>query len=178
MMVVGTLVFPLTAFATLFVLPGVEGGAAVETTLWLAAQILAIVALGALARLLWDRVQPKNDLTPLCDDATALLLAIIVVGLMVDVGPLLRSNPVTLAKWLAGVLVLNLAIQGITFRIARARGLHHPVAVTVYSANRNIALYLLALPSGLLDEVMLFVGCYQIPMYLTPILMHRVYKAR
>ena len=44
------------------------------------------------------------------------------------------------------------------------------------AGNRNIALYLVALPAATTDPLLIFIGCYQIPMYLTPIVMHRFYK--
>jgi arsenite transporter len=35
-----------------------------------------------------------------------------------------------------------------------------------------------ALPAGITDPLLLFIGCYQIPMYLTPILMKPLYTSR
>ena len=51
------------------------------------------------------------------------------------------------------------------------------VAYGVVAGNRNIALFLLALPSGVTDQILLFVGCWQFPMYLTPLLMRRIYRS-
>jgi len=49
-------------------------------------------------------------------------------------------------------------------------------ALTVMAGNRNIALFLVALPEPVMAPLLIFVGCYQIPMYLTPLLTGRVLK--
>ena len=50
------------------------------------------------------------------------------------------------------------------------------VGISVTAGNRNIALFLVSLPAGVIDPVLLFIGCYQVPMYLTPILMRRILR--
>ena len=52
------------------------------------------------------------------------------------------------------------------------------LATSIYAGNRNIALFLIALPDTVAAPLMIFVGCYQVPMYLTPILLSRLNKAR
>jgi len=58
------------------------------------------------------------------------------------------------------------------------RGGKHRLAVplAIIAGNRNIALFLTALPTPVTDPLLLFIGCYQIPMYLTPILLGRFYR--
>ena len=175
-LVVGTLLFPLTAFAVLLALPELDVPSAIGTTIRLAGQILAIVVLGAAARLLFDWLQPSKKTDVACDDLTAALLAIIVVGLMVDVGPMLRSDPSTLIVWILGVLLFNIGMQVAVYSIANKGGASEPVSIGVFAANRNIALYMLSLPTVVIDQILLFVGCYQIPMYLTPFLLRRLYN--
>ncbi|MFC3119033.1 hypothetical protein ACFOHS_15800 [Jhaorihella thermophila] len=51
------------------------------------------------------------------------------------------------------------------------------VAVSIIAGNRNIALFLVALPPQVTDPLLVFIGCYQIPMYLTPILLGRLYRS-
>ena len=48
-------------------------------------------------------------------------------------------------------------------------------ALAITAGNRNIALFLVALPPETTDALLLFIGCYQVPMYLTPLLMTRFY---
>ena len=49
-------------------------------------------------------------------------------------------------------------------------------ALAIVAGNRNLALFLGALPSETLEALLLFVGCYQVPMYLTPLVMARLYR--
>jgi len=48
--------------------------------------------------------------------------------------------------------------------------------MSVISGNRNIALYLTALPAAVTEPLLAFVGCYQFPMYMTPLLMRKFYN--
>ena len=52
------------------------------------------------------------------------------------------------------------------------------VLAGIVAGNRNIALFLSVLPQATADELLLFIGCFQIPMYLTPILLGRFYQPR
>ncbi len=58
---------------------------------------------------------------------------------------------------------------------ALAFSLGASVPVSVVAGNRNIALFLVALPAAVTDPVLVFIGCYQVPMYLTPVLLGRFY---
>ena len=49
------------------------------------------------------------------------------------------------------------------------------VPISIVAGNRNIALFLVALPAEITNPLLIFIGCYQVPMYLTPILMRRLY---
>ena len=49
------------------------------------------------------------------------------------------------------------------------RAIATPMAIV--AGNRNLALFLVALPAAVTDPILLFIGCYQVPMYLTPILL-------
>jgi hypothetical protein len=42
--------------------------------------------------------------------------------------------------------------------------------------NRNIALYLAALPLEQMEPLLLFIACYQVPMYLTPLIGDLFYR--
>ena len=47
--------------------------------------------------------------------------------------------------------------------------------MAIGAGNRNIALFLVALPAEVMAPLMIFVGCWQLPMYLTPMLLRRLY---
>jgi hypothetical protein len=52
------------------------------------------------------------------------------------------------------------------------------VALSVAAGNRSIALFLVALPPEMMAPLLLFIGCYQLPMFLTPFVMKRLYGGR
>ena len=111
------------------------------------------------------------------DGASAIAMAVVVVGLMSAVGPAIGSDPTGLALNLAIAFGINFAIQASVAMLLRAGGKPRlAVPLAIVAGNRNIALFLTALPVGVTDPLLLFIGCYQIPMYLTPILLGRFYR--
>lgn len=54
------------------------------------------------------------------------------------------------------------------------RAVAGPLAIG--AGNRNIALFLVALAPETLAPLLVFIGCWQLPMYLTPILLPRLYQ--
>ena len=98
---------------------------------------------------------------------------VIVIGLMSAVGPVLRSDPASLIFWISLAFALNFGAQFVAYLILKSRP--DAVPVSVIAGNRNIALFLVGLPASITDPVLIFIGCYQVPMYLTPLLMRRFY---
>ncbi len=105
------------------------------------------------------------------DGASALVLVLMVVGLMSAfhkpstgwrdvVSMLLLAFAVNIGYQAMGVLGCRMLKQ------ARARA----TSVGVSFGNRNIALYLTALPAAYMEPLLLFIACYQVPMYLTPLI--------
>jgi len=81
--------------------------------------------------------------------------------------------------WLGLAFALNFGMQVLSLVLHRATGRNgRSVPVSVIAGNRNIALFLVALPASVTDPVLIFIGCYQVPMYLTPILMRKFYGPR
>jgi hypothetical protein len=103
-------------------------------------------------------------------------MAVLVVGLMSAVGPALRSDPTALALNLAVAFAANFGLQIGTFLILRRRDPANAAPLAIVAGNRNIALFLTALPSTITDPLLLFIGCYQVPMFLTPIMLNRLYR--
>ncbi|MEO1153725.1 MAG: hypothetical protein AAFX59_07595 [Pseudomonadota bacterium] len=168
-LVLGTALFPLTALPVLIVLnPGGAGAlGALNLSLGLLLAILASVGTGFAIR----RLRPTlGSAQATLDGIAALLLAIVVVGLMSAIGPLLRTDPGTLALWLAAALAVNFGLVLATLLATRSKD----IATAIYAGNRNIALFLIVLPESVAAPLMIFIGCYQIPMYLTPVLLARL----
>lgn len=170
LLLLGTALFPLTVFPVLLALPSIP---TVGEVLMSAGRLLAVIGVAvsvgfALRR---DR-QLGQEGRDACDGLAALLLAVIVVGLMSAMRPALANDRGSLLVWLTFVFAVNFGLQTVVFSFDHDRD----VGGSVVAGNRNIALFLVALPTELTDELLLFIGCYQIPMYLTPILMRPLYQ--
>lgn len=179
LLVLGTALFPVTALPVLVVFDPTGGGAveAVSLSLKLMVAILISVSLGFGVRWLWPRFS-KPDAQSALDGCAALVLSVVVIGLMSAVGPLLRSDPLQLALWILVAITINLTLVIVTFRAHQRVDWAMGVATAIYAGNRNIALFLIVLPAEVAAPLMIFVGCYQIPMYLTPVLMARLTRMR
>lgn len=175
-LVIGTALFPVTALPTLALLPFSDSTVAFEATARLIMVILAATGLGFALRHLFAR-DLSPDAQKNLDGVAAIALAIIVVGLMSEIGPLLRSDPGTLAIWAACVFFLNFGLQIVAFLVCQRLKPEIAPAVGMIAGNRNIALFLIALPPEVTGPLLIFIGCYQIPMYLTPLLLRRLYAS-
>ncbi|MFU8899732.1 MAG: hypothetical protein ACNA7L_12620, partial [Roseinatronobacter sp.] len=112
------------------------------------------------------------------DGCATLLLALIVIALMGAVGPALVQG---VQGWglLLGVLVLGFGLQIATLLLTYGRMPdEQAAALGQVAGNRNIGFFLGVLPPALASDLMLFIGLYQIPMYLTPAVMGWVYARK
>lgn len=174
-LVVGTLFLPATVLPVFWLTPVLGDPAEV---LRVAGGLTALIAVaGGGAFLLRSTVlrTPSPTALQAIDAASALTMAIVVIGLMSAVGPAMRESPSSFLLTLALVCALNFVIQ-----VAAALSSRHwggRVAATgIVSGNRNIALFLSVLPQAAIDPLLLFIGCYQIPMYITPAMLGRFYR--
>ena len=135
----------------------------------LVAVVAGAVALGFGARRL---ILPRPSAAQIrqLDGVGVILLAIIVIGLMAGVAPLIASGWQAVGIWLAVVFAANFGLQLAAFLVLRART-SHEVALSIIAGNRNVALFLVALPAATVDALLPFIACYQFPMYLTPLLL-------
>jgi predicted Na+-dependent transporter len=168
LLILGTAVFPFTVLPIFWLAPGTgDPDLVLQATLRLITVILIAAGVGFSVRFLW---KPTPKQITAIDGASALTLGVIVIGLMAAVAPALTTQPFTVGKWLALAFAVNFGLQVIAYKYLNRAG------EAIVAGNRNIALYLVALPESVIDPLLVFVGCYQIPMYLTPILMARYYR--
>lgn len=179
LLILGTAILPLTVLPVFWLLP--ELGSAGEV-ISASGRLLAVIALAAIAAfairgaLLRD---PAPETIRALDGLSALGMAVIVIGLMSAVGPALAGEPVRLALWLAFAFAANFGMQIAATFVTRATPLGaYGAAFPIIAGNRNIALFLVALPAQVTDPLLLFIGCYQIPMYLTPVLLGWLHAPR
>lgn len=171
MLVIGTALFPLLVLPVFWLLPQLGGSEGLWASLRLIAVILVSTGLGFGLRRRFDYLIRAEHIRAV-DGLSALALATIVVGLMAAIGPMLREDPLQLSGWIIAVFALNFGLQVIVFYIYRGVGRS---AVSMIAGNRNVALFLVALPDQVTQPLLIFIGCYQIPMYLTPILLRRLH---
>lgn len=178
LLVIGTALMPVTTLPVLALLPNV----AAETSL-LEVSLRLLLLIAAAAAAAFTLRKPVNralgkDGPVLLNGLNALALAIFVLALMDAIQPVLLSDPIRVLGVLIIACFANLGTQvvyALTISMrAKSRGAKPTTAEltpTLGAGNRNMALFLTALPASVTDPWLLFIGCYQVPMYLTPLLM-------
>lgn len=177
LLIVGTALLPLTVLPIFWLTPGL--GSAEEIVL-AALRLLVLIAVAAAAafslRAAFMRDPDAKTLRAI-DGFSALLMAVLVIGLMSAIGPALREEPLRLALNLAAAFAANFGLQLLAVFLLRSEKYSRSrAAIAIAAGNRNMALFLAALPSGVTDPLLLFIGCYQVPMYLTPLFLGRIYR--
>ncbi len=177
LLILGTLILPLTLIPIFWVSP-VLGSlhSAIEAGLRLGLSITAVVALAFAFRAV---LRPKMSTPELqaVDGVTSLALVVIVIGLMSAVAPALSAAPWHLAGWMVVATGANFGMQLLAYVALRFFGMGENAAPNALVAgNRNVALFLVASSATQSEEFLMFLGCYQFPMYLTPIIMRPVFR--
>lgn len=176
LLVVGTALFPLTVLSVFWLLPILGSAtAAFAASMWLLVVIVVSVGAGFGVRAAVVR-NPDLEVIRAIDGLTMIMLAVIVIGLMAALGPAIRTQPGQFGLWLLLAVVLNFGMQMLAY--SKLPDTPARVPVSIIAGNRNVALFLVALPPQITDPLLIFIGCYQLPMYLTPILMRRFYAKR
>lgn len=104
-------------------------------------------------------------------------LAVIVIVLMAALRPALAHSVWVVLGWLALAFLVNVGMQVLSFMIfRRALPRTDRAPVSIVAGNRNFAIFLVALSPETAEPLLIFLGCYQVPMYLTPLLMDRLYR--
>ena len=177
LLIAGTALLPLTVLPVFWLTPALgSAGSIVSAAIRLLALIAsaAILAFGIRASVLRD---PEPTTLRAVDGLSAVLMGVLVVGLMSAVGPAMRGDRETLAVNLAAAFAINFGLQLVTALPLRGgswRGSR--AAIAIAAGNRNMALFLAALPRETTDPLLIFIGCYQVPMYLTPLVLGRLYR--
>lgn len=177
LLVIGLALLPLTIIPTLSLLPAIGG---IEEIALASARLLGLVVgvagLGfAVRHFMFENLSARGTQT--LDGISAIAMAIVVIALMAAIGPALKNEPAQVVRTLGFAVACNFGLQLIAFIAAGAAGADNSrVAYAIVSGNRNMAFFLAALPASVMDPLFLFIGCYQIPMYLTPLIFGRLYR--
>ena len=185
---VGTMLMPLTSIPVLAVLLPSEPKLAVGLAIVKLLLVIAIAMFAAIAvhNFEWGKAMKTPRSQEILDGIAAILLASMVIGLMSAVHHPTSTLPV-IGKMLLVAITINVGLQLLGIALANlSRSLVHSlglslskpavVSVGVLNGNRNIALFLAALPVGVTEPLLLFIACYQIPMYLTPLIGRHLYR--
>lgn len=176
-MVLGTAAFPLTVLPVLVLsptigaLPEVLGSAGLVLLV-----ILCATAFGFALRAVFYPAPSASQIKSL-DGASVLAFCVIVVALMAPLNGALRAAPGQVALWALLAFAISYGLQAATLLALRQSGLRDVAGpLAIGAGNRNIALFLVALPPEVLAPLLIFIGCWQLPMYLTPILLPPLYR--
>lgn len=178
-LVMGTALFPLTVLPVLTVMPELgEPADTLMAALRLLAVILGAAGLGfALRKLFYPTPEPAQ--IKALDGLSVLAFSAIVVGLMAALNPALRTEPQSVLGWMIVAFALSYGAQAVTYLVLRSGKIADVAGpLAIGAGNRNIALFLVALPADVMAPLMIFIGCWQVPMYLTPVLLRRLYLGR
>ncbi|KJS19132.1 MAG: hypothetical protein VR78_03665 [Hoeflea sp. BRH_c9] len=176
-MIAGVALLPLTVAPVFLLWPifGSVGAIALAS----GRLLLLIACSSAVAFVIRERFfpHPSAETLGVIDGVSALLLAVLVIGLMSATGPAIIGTPGLFGLTLGAAFAINFSLQLAVYGLSSGCGHQRSrVAWSIVAGNRNIALFLVALPAVITDPLLLFIGCYQIPMYLTPVLMKPLYS--
>jgi hypothetical protein len=175
--VAGTALLPVTVIPVFWLIPSLGDASDVLLSAMRLHAIIILATGGAFAIRGFLLRKPAPQTLAAIDGLSALTMAVVVVGLMSAVGPALRTAPQTLLTTLAIAFAGNFGLQiMVALWLRRAGSRHLAAPLGIAAGNRNIALFLTALPAAVTDPLLLFIGCYQIPMYLTPLLLRGFYR--
>lgn len=177
LMVAGTALMPLTIIPIFWLSPALGDMASVRATALTLVTSIGITAAIAIATRQTLLRRPSPTQKKRLEGASALALAIFVVGLMPQVSTVAISDPLKVLYWAAVAFGANFGAQAVVWAVTRKRlARDRALPLALISGNRNVALFLVSLPPEVTAPIMVFIGCYQLPMYLTPLLLKRMYR--
>lgn len=169
-LIVGTAMLPLTCLPLMYLLFSFENSLlllkpSLKLLLLIGAAVLAAYCVAAVCK-----KQHLSLPSQALDGAGSITLALMVIGLMSAVHHP-DSTGWLLVRTLCAAIAINggLQVVGVLCSKLMGHGNSQVIATGVVLGNRNIALYLAALPASMTEPILLFIACYQVPMYLTPL---------
>ena len=176
-LVLGTAAFPLTVLPLLALFPALGDPAVLMRAALMLLLATALAATAGFALRAWAFPSPDAGQIRALDGASVLAFSVIAVGLMAPLNGTLRSDPWSVFGWTLLAFSVCYVLQIATLFLLRRTRLR-PVAgpLAIGAGNRNIGLFLVALPADIIAPLLIFVACWQLPMYLTPMLLPRLYR--
>jgi BASS family bile acid:Na+ symporter len=122
--------------------------------------------------------QTLQRAAPLLDLLTVIALVVFAIAIMDGVTAFALRRPGYVAVALLAAFGFNLLLQAAGYGLFRHLGERAALAVAFMSGNCNMGLVLVALQGQAPEELTVFFALAQIPMYVLPALLGRVYAAR
>jgi len=162
----GTLLLPLTVLPVFALSPSFAGADMVLTaSLRLFAVIAGATAAGFTLHAAIRSLKPLGaGFYTAIDGASAILLGVVVIGLMSAAGAELETDIQSFGWTLAAACIASFSLQLAAWFVLKyvrgLSGLQHDVHVpyAIIAGNRNVGLFLTALPAALTDPLLLFIG--------------------
>ncbi|MDJ0613506.1 MAG: hypothetical protein QNJ29_07490 [Rhizobiaceae bacterium] len=172
-----TALLPFTVLLPFYIMPGIGDLSEIS---WIAFKLFLLIfvssGLAFATRQIFMR-EPSADAIRSIDGLTAIAMAVLVIGLMTGFSDAMESNPSGIVLTLLLVFAVNFGVQLLVWFTTESLGLGNArAAFSICAGNKNVAIFLAALPVAVTDPLLLFIACYQIPMYLTPTLLGRLYR--
>ncbi|MEP3333850.1 hypothetical protein [Sedimentitalea sp.] len=173
LMVLGSVLLPVTVLPVFWLMPTLGSA---EQVLGATLRLVLTILLAGGGALILRRgalsgIRPRT--TQRIDGLSVLALAVFVIALMASVSDAIANTPATFIFWLVIAFGANFGTQ-----IAMLLRGRDPIsgARALVAGNRNVSLFFVALPPDVTAPLLVFLGCYQLPMLLTPILLARLYR--
>lgn len=173
LMVLGSVLLPVTVLPVFWLMPALGSA---DQILGAALRLVLTILLAGGGALLLRRMAFTST-GPLAlqriDGLSVLALAIFVVALMASVSDAIANATATFVFWVVIAFAANFGIQIAMLGLGR-----DPVAGAraLVAGNRNVSLFFVALPPDVTAPLLVFLGCYQLPMLLTPVMLARLYR--
>lgn len=176
-MVLGTAVFPITALPILLLFPQMGTPSDVLCSAGLVLLVISGATVAGFALRAKFYPAPSAEQVQSLDGASVLAFCVIVIALMAPLNGALRTAPLQVVLWAVLAFSISYGLQTATLLSLRKTRLHAVAGpLAIGAGNRNVALFLVALPPDVLAPILIFIGCWQLPMYLTPILLPPLYR--
>lgn len=177
LLIIATALLPVTIILPLWLMPAFSDSHIIA---WVAIKLFLIIFIASMLaftirHFFISEISEQNGKS--IDGLTTIMMAIIVTGLMTGFAEAATERPLEIATTLCVAFVANIGMQIVAwhglgfFKIPNSRA-----AYSISAGNRNMAIFLAALPLSITDPILLFIACYQIPMYLTPTLLRSIYS--
>jgi len=177
LLALGTALLPATVLPVFWLAPDLGGSAEIFSSAGRLLLVIAVSVGSAFAVRGFFLPDPGPRAIQSIDGISALVMGAVVIGLMSAVGTALFNRPALLVLNLVVAFAANFLLQiGTALFMKRFGARENAVPFAIAAGNRNIALFLTALPAAVTDPLLLFIGCYQVPMYLTPLLLDGFYR--